>query len=255
MITSLPLAGLNIVVTRPRDQAAQLVQRIEAAGGTAFLFPLLEIEPVKDTGMLNEQIGRLAHFDMAIFISPNAVSFGLEAIRKAGELPPHLRIATVGQGSAKALRDLGIANVIAPAQRFDSEGLLALPELQDVKGRSVMIFRGDAGRELLGDTLSARGATVEYATCYRRSDARQDPQALLDARLDAITVTSSEALGHLRRMLEGNGWEALRMIPIFVPHQRIAELAIRQGWQHVQLTASGNEGLLAALIAWACQRT
>jgi len=156
----LPLAGLKIAVTRPRDQAARLARHIEQAGGIPLLFPLLDIAPAQDQRVLREQISRLAEFDLAIFISPNAVQYGMAAIRAAGELPQKLKIATVGQGSAKALRELGIAEVIAPAERFDSEGLLALPELQHVAGWRVLILRGDGGRELLGDTLRARGAVM-----------------------------------------------------------------------------------------------
>ena len=271
-----PLTKLKIAVTRPRDQAAQLARRIEQAGGIPLLFPLLDIAPVADQSALHEQISRLAQFDLAIFISPNAVQYGMAAIRaalsphpspasgrgvgdSAGEgkvliLPPALKIATVGQGSAKALRELGIAEVIAPAERFDSEGLLALPELQNVAGWRVLIFRGDGGRELLGDTLRARGAVMEYAACYRRSKPQQDIAALLDASPDAITVTSSEALDHLWQMLGGKACVALRDTPIFLPHARIAELAKQQGWQQVQLTGSGDDGLLSALIAWASKR-
>jgi len=164
-----------------------------------------------------------------------------------------LRIATVGQGSAKALRELGISNIIVPAERFDSEGLLALPELQDVEGWRVMIFRGDGGREVLGDTLRARGATVEYAACYRRSKAQQDAQAWLDAQPDAITVTSSEALGYLWEMLDDSARATLCNRALFVPHARIAELARQQGWRQARITASGDDGLLSALIAWAEQ--
>src|SRR5450631_4196009 len=167
-----PLRGLTIVVTRPRDQAAQLAQRIEQAGGIPLLFPLLDITAVQDTKTLFEQIARLGQFNLAIFISPNAVHYGMAAIRAAGAVLNSLKIATVGQSSAKALRESGISNVIAPTERFDSEGLLALPELQNVAGWRVMIFRGDGGRELLGDTLKARGATVEYATCYQRKIGR-----------------------------------------------------------------------------------
>ena len=252
MTNDLPLAGLKIVVTRPRDQAVQLARRIEQAGGIPLLFPLLDITAVQDTKTLHEQIARLGQFNLAIFISPNAVHYGIAAIRAA---VPNLKIATVGQGSAKALRELGIANVIAPTERFDSEGLLALPELQNVAGWRVMIFRGDGGRELLGDTLKARGATVEYATCYQRSKPQQDAGALLSAVPDAITVTSSEALGYLWQMLNGSARAALRDTPLFVPHARIAGLAREQGWLQVQLTASGDDGLLSALITWAGQRT
>ena len=162
-----------------------------------------------------------------------------------------MKIATVGQGSANALRESGIGNVIAPAERFDSEGLLALPELHEVAGKSVMIFRGDGGREVLGDTLKARGATVEYATCYQRSKPKLDTGMLLAEMPDAISVTSSEALGHLWEMLDNEAQQTLRCTPLFVPHQRIAELARRQGWRHVESTGSGDEGLLAALKEWA----
>ena len=266
MTHSLPLAGLKIVVTRPRDQAVQLARSIEQAGGVPLLFPLLDIAAVQDSRELNEQISRLAQFDLAIFISPNAVNYGIAAIREAGAiltLSPapspasgrgELRIATVGQGSARALRELGITNVIAPTERFDSEGLRALPELQDVAGWRVMIFRGDGGRELLGDTLRARGATVEYAACYQRSKPQQDAGALLAAVPDAITVTSSEALGYLWQMLNGGERAALRDTPLFVPHARIAGLAREQGWARVQVTASGDDGMLSALITWAGQK-
>jgi uroporphyrinogen-III synthase len=247
----LPLSRLKIVVTRPRDQAAHLAQSIEQAGGIPLLFPLLDITAVQNTETLHEQIARLAQFNLAIFISPNAVHYGISAIRAAaGELPPYIKIATVGQGSAKALRESGIAHVTAPTKRFDSEGLLALPELQNVAGWHVMIFRGDGGRELLADTLKARGATVEYATCYQRSKPQQDAGVLLTATPDAITVTSSEALRYLWQMLDIHAQASLRDIPLFVPHARIAELALQQGWQQVQVTASGDDGLLSALIEW-----
>lgn len=249
-MAELELAGLKIAVTRPRDQAAPLAQRIAQAGGTPLLFPLLDIAPVANDAPLREQLSRLAQFDLAIFISPNAVQYGFAAIRPA-DLPPQLRIATVGQGSAKALRELGITDILAPTERFDSEGLLTLPELQDVAGWNVLIFRGDGGRELLGDTLKARGATVEYAACYRRSKPQQDIAALLSADPDAISVTSSEALEHLRQMLENCGSEAWRDLPLFVPHPRIADLARQQGWGRVETTASGDDGLLSGLIAWA----
>ena len=249
-MADLPLTGLKIVVTRPRDQATQLMALIEQAGGVPLFFPLLDISAIQETQVLNEQISRLAQFNLAVFISPNAVRYGIDAIRAVGELPPELQIATVGQSSAKALRETGVAKVIAPTQRFDSEGLLALPEFQKITGWHVIIFRGDGGRELLGDTLKARGASVEYAACYQRSKPQLDVKSLLNSEPDVITVTSSEALGHLWQMLDDNARIILRDTPLFVPHERIAELAKQQGWQLVNLTNSGDDGLLSALLAW-----
>ena len=246
-----PLSGLNIVVTRPREQAAGLVQRIEQLGGTPQLFPLLEIAAVRDDRALREQISSLKQTDLAIFISPNAVRYGMEAIRASGDMPASLRIASVGQGSAKALRELGIEHIIAPIERFDSESLLALTEMQEVAGKRVMIFRGDGGRELLGDTLKARGAQVEYVTCYLRSKSDVDVSTLLRTTPHAITVTSSEALSHLREMLDEAQRRVVYGITLLVPHERIAEAARQLGWQQVIVTASGDDGMMSGLIAWA----
>ena len=251
MVSSLPLAGFNIVVTRPREQAADLVQRIEQLGGKPLLFPLLEITAVRDDRALREQISRLRQTDLAIFISPNAARYGMAAIQASGAVPASLKIASVGQGSANALRELGIGNIIAPTERFDSEGLLALPELRDVAGKRVMIFRGDGGRELLGDTLKARGATVEYVTCYLRSKPDVDVSALLNALPHAIAVTSSEALSHLREVLDEAQCRDVYGVVLFVPHERIAAAAKQLGWQQVIVTASGDDGMMSGLIAWA----
>ncbi len=254
-MTEQPLAALNIVVTRPREQAAQLAQRITQAGGQAIFFPLLEISPVTDPQPLRALVARLSEFNLAIFISPNAVRYGMEAILTEGALPATLKIATVGQGSARALHDWGAREIIAPQDRFDSEALLALPELQQVKGWRVLIFRGDGGRELLGNTLKARGAAVEYAACYQRAKPQQDASILLAAHPHAITVTSSEALGYLWDMLDVPNRTLLTAVPLFVPHARIAEAAHKLGWREVVTTAGGDDGLLLGLIAWAGQKT
>lgn len=253
MTTSTPLAGLNIVVTRPREQAAQLAESIERAGGKALLFPLLEIGPAADPQALQAVLATLHEFDLAIFISPNAVQYGLAAVRVHGALPAGLRIATVGQGSARTLHEAGIHAVIAPRERFDSEALLALPELQDMQGKRVVIFRGDGGREMLADTLKARGASVQYAECYRRIKPQWATAALLAAAPNILTVTSSEALRHLWDMSEDTERDRLLALPLFVPHPRIAEAAQQLGWPQVHVTTGGDDGMSSALIAWAAK--
>jgi len=251
MTSSLPLAGLNIVVTRPRDQAAQLVKSIQALGGVCTQFPLLEITPLADDRALQNLISRLHEFHLAIFISPNAVRFGMEAIKKAGGMPRAMQVATVGLSSAKALLDYGVKKVLSPRQRFDSESLLELAELHEVRDKNIVIFRGDSGRELLGDTLKLRGAHVEYVTCYLRGKPQLDVANLLAARPDALTVSSSEALSYLAEMLSPADRKQFFVLPLFVSHSRIATAAQQQGWQHIVTAAAGDEGLLSALITWA----
>ena len=249
-----PLAGLGILVTRPAQQAAHLAELIRQAGGNPILFPALEIVDLPDLQPLNALIDRLEQFDLAIFISPNAVQKALNLIRARRELPPSLQIAAIGKGSRKALQQFGVKNIIAPTQTFDSEALLALPELQDVAGLRIVIFRGDGGRELLGDSLVARGALLSYAECYRRQKPQADSDALryLWARdeLNAVTITSAEALRNLYDIAGKLCQQWLKKTPLFVPHERIAQVARELGLEQVFVTEAGDEAMVAGIAAW-----
>ena len=246
------LAGRHIVVTRPAEQAAHFAAAIEAAGGVAVLFPVLTIHAIEDTRPLLDIAARLDEFDLAVFVSPNAVNHALAVIEAHRVWPQRLRVATIGKGSERALARHGIRDVIAPVDRFDSEALLALPEVQDMTGRRVVIFRGNGGRELLGDTLVRRGAMLEYVTCYRRMLPDSNPASLLQRqehhKLDAIAMTSSEGLRNLYELLDAEGRRWLEDTPLFVPHARIAEEAQRLGLRRVLPTGPGDEGLLAGMI-------
>lgn len=246
-----PLTGINILVTRPVHQAGNLAAAIRAAGGTPVLFPVLEISDVKDPRPLLDLIARLDEFDLAIFISPNAVNKAMNLILTKRALPPRLRIATVGQSSAKELKQFGVSEVIAPTTHFDSEALLDMAELQQIEGQRVVIFRGDGGRELLGDTLVKRGATVKYAECYCRVRPNTDIAPLLQAwasnAMHAIVASSSEGLRNLFDMVGNSGQSRLRKTPLFVSHERMAKIAKKLGFIDVILTAAGDEGLLQGL--------
>lgn len=246
-----PLTGKNIVVTRPAQQARELAEMIHAAGGEAILFPVLEIHDVKDLKPLLAVVARLDDFDLAVFISPNAVNKAMNVITAHRALPSGLLCAAVGRGGVKELARFGVTNAVAPARRFDSEALLELPELQEMRGKRVVIFRGEGGRELLGHTLKARGARVEYAECYRRGMPDLDAAPLLKAwtrnELDAVTVTSSEGLRNFYEMIGALGRQWLGKTPVFVPHPRIAEVARELGLTRVIVTEPADEGLMNAL--------
>lgn len=248
-----PLSGRHIVVTRPAGQARHLAEAIEGCGGFAVLFPVLAIHDLEDPAPLADIASRIERFDLAIFISPNAVTRALTAITAQRPWPANTRVAAMGQSSERELVQFGLAEVIAPVGRFDSEALLELPQMRAVAGQRIVIFRGDGGRELLGDTLTARGATVEYVECYRRGKPALDAAPLLRlwarGELDAITATSSEGLRNLFEMVGSLGQTWLRTTPLLVPHRRIAEEAARLGLVSVVTTGPGDDGLLAGLIA------
>lgn len=252
--SALPLAGRRIAVTRPAGQAASLCDAIQAAGGEALLFPVLAIAAVEDDGALVATIDRLDDFDLAFFVSPNAVEHALAAVRGRRNWPSRLAVATVGKGSERALAQAGFAQVIAPASGFDSESVLALPEFAEpaVRGKRILIFRGDGGRDLLAEVLRERGAEVVHATCYRRYRPALDPAILLApaarGELDALLLTSSEGVRNLVDMLGDAACAGLNAVPVFVPHPRIAAHARAAGFATVIETEAGDDGLLRALV-------
>jgi uroporphyrinogen-III synthase len=236
------LAGKRVVVTRPRELAQGLAARIRQAGGEALLFPAIEIRDPQDPALVRKLLGRLREFDLAVFVSPSAVRKALE-LAEGRDWP---RVAAVGEGTRRELEQCGFRDVIAPAGRADSEALLALPELAQVAGSRVLILRGAGGRELLVETLAARGAKVETAECYRRvRPAAGAPPP--DGRIDAVCVSSGEALVNLAAML---GNERLAGTPVFVSHPRVAAQAAELGLRHPVLAGPGDADMLAALVAY-----
>ncbi len=250
-MTGQPLAGVHIAVTRPIDQAEALNELIKHLGGAAITFPLLAIQPLEDYHLFEQQLIQLETTDWAIFISTNAVDQAMPRIlRHYGNIPENLRFAAMGHQTAKALAIFGVHNVLIPHSRFDSESLLALPEMHDVANQKVAIFRGVGGRELLADTLKSRGAEVYFAECYRRVNPQKNANLLCELwkrnKLQAVIVTSSEAMRYLIDLAGDSEW--LRHIILCVNHARIAEIPLQLGLHVVVSDAPGDSALLEALL-------
>jgi len=251
------LAGLKVLVTRPAHQAGPLCELIRLAGGEAVPFPVLAVEAADESDSL-QLLAHLHHYWLAIFISPNAVRFGIEAAARRGGLPATLKIAAVGEGSRRELEQrLGRPVDLVPQERYDSEALLALPALQQVAGKKIIIFRGNGGRELLAQTLRERGAQVDYAEVYRRTQASAPDHATLSrwigGEVNAITVTSSEGLQNLYGMMDERGRDWLLGLPLFVVSERCAALAQQLGFRlkaHIARHAS-DEAIVESLAGWA----
>jgi uroporphyrinogen-III synthase len=245
-----PLAGVGVIVTRPARQAAQLAQRLAGLGARPIVWPAIVILPPEDTAALAQAHAALADYDLAVFVSANAVEFGAPDPRR---WPPSLPIYAPGMGTADAVAAVGLPAARVPESSFDSEGLLALPELQDVAGKRVVVFRGDEGRATLGDTLRARGATVDYVACYRRAAPTLSAAGLVrvieDGSAHALTLTSAEGLANLLAAIGPATRPALARLRTFAPHPRIVEAARNAGLD-AQATPPGDGGLLTALLEW-----
>lgn len=244
----------GVLITRPLRQVGNTLEHLRAAGHTVEHLPLLALTPL-DSPELDAALARYRESDVAIFVSANAVEHGLAALAARGIQTSGPKIAAIGTATAQQLRAAGVTVALAPAQGHDSENLLAHPSLQDVKGRLVLIFRGDSesgGRRVLADTLAARGAEVVLATCYRRDPARHAPARLAAiaagfaaGRLNAIQVMSIETLDALCALF--GDLPAIRQARLIVPHVRIAEAARAAGFPDVVVAALGDEALIAAL--------
>lgn len=252
-----PLHGVGVVVTRPAGQEEALSAMLTGAGASVIHFPVLEILEPADLASLTHAIDQLEQYDLAVFISPNAVQRAMNRIlARRPELPPRLQLATVGRASAKALAGFGCPPHIVPKGRANSEALLAEPALAEVSGKRVVIFRGDGGRELLGDTLSARGAHVEYAEAYRRGRPEANTSRLMTrwsrGEVHVFVVTSSEGLRNLFEMVGKLGQQWLKRTPLVVLSERTAELAEGLGCRLRPWVAddASDAGIVAALLRW-----
>ena len=248
----------SLLITRPAGLAEGLAVRLQTIGVASIVLPLIEIAPPPNPDTLAATLPRLPACQWAIFVSPSAARTGLAAVREHfPAFPESVRLAAVGEGSAKPLRDAVGRPVLISLEGADSEALLACPELQALAGQRVMLFRGVGGRTQISDTLTARGATVLHAVCYERRRLSPDVDALLvrwrkgcgKGCVDAVSVTSTEILDQLVRVLGEAGRGLLQAIPLFVPHPRIAAAARAYGIGDVRLIAPGDEGLIAALQA------
>src|SRR6266571_38703 len=209
-MSSGPLSGRGIVITRPREHALALAERIRTAGGDPVLFPTIEILLPDDPGAAADLIARLDEFQLAIFVSPTAAIRGCGMAGAGRAWPIGRRVAAVGAGTAEALKARGLLPVIAPAGDAGSEALAARPD-------------ADAG------ALLAR---------WQRGG------------IEAASITSAEGLANFLEMLGPTGAGYLRATPVFVPHPRIAIAAERLGVRRIIVTGRGDDRTVAEMAAF-----
>ena len=251
-----PLAGINLLITRPVRPASRTATRVAALGATPFIFPTTIIEPPADASPLNAALARISDYYAAIFVSPSAAEMTLAPFGVLPKkLPSTLHVFAPGPGTAEELNLRGVACVEMPETSFDSDGLLALPSLHAsvIKGKRMVIFRGNDGRELLREELVKRGATVDAITAYHRRAPSTPPTGLLEllrtGKLNALSAMSSDAITNLLPLIPAAERAALLFaLPVYASHERIAATARYAGFRNVVETEAGDAGLITALL-------
>lgn len=253
-----PAAGLpRVLVTRPAGEAAQeLCKTIEAAGYTVYSQPLLvlsELQPLPAS--LGQKLLDLDRYQHVIFISANAVRFGMALIEDYWpQLPVGLTWYAIGAATAAGLEAYDI-RAVSPGNAMSSEGLLAVPQLQAVRDERVLIVKGEGGRDTLTRELTNRGAVVDELACYRRSlpdlPAGELAARLASWKIDVILISSGEGLANLQLLLSPAETSNVKSVSLIVPSARVARLAYEAGFTRVETADNASDSaMLLALQEW-----
>jgi uroporphyrinogen III methyltransferase / synthase len=206
-----PLFGKRVLVTRPRDQAAELVERLESEGAEPIVAPMIRIVPPQDYGPLDDACARAGLFDWIVFTSANAVDAFIDRLL-AG--PQDLRalkgvkLCAVGPRTAERLARAGLKIDLMPGEYRAEAVLRAMSDAGNLRGRTVLLPHADIGREILADELQKQGADVTAVVAYRT--VAEDPEhdggpdvygMLLERSIDVVTFTSASAVRSFVRVL------------------------------------------------------
>jgi uroporphyrinogen III methyltransferase/synthase len=202
-----PLFGKRVLVTRPREQAAELVDLLEASGAQAIEAPLIRIVPPEDYGALDDACQRSGEFDWIVFTSTNAVDVFMARLL-ASPLDVRalhgVRLCAVGPSTAQQLEGHGLKVDLVPPEAV----VQAMATLHQLAGSRVLLPRADVGREVIADELRRKGVEVTEVVAYRTvmADPERDGEPdiyklLLERQIDVVTFTSPSAVRSFVRMV------------------------------------------------------
>ena len=254
------LRGLHLLITRPVEQAYIWARQLRELGAVVTVQPMLEIEPLTEeeskTDIINV-IHRFDEFRKVIFISQNAVKYGMQWLHRYWQsLPQVVEFFAIGASTAVSLQTRNV-DVQSTGIAMNSEALLKLAAMQRVGGQKILVFRGCGGRSYLGDELRKRGAWVEYCELYRRKLPLIKAPALPNAFYKTTgltpitTVHSGETLTNLVKTVSSPQLTWLQKQPLLTPGERVAAIAAGVGFTEI-LTAENatHKGMTEALYEW-----
>ena len=234
-----PLAGVRVVVTRAKAQAAEMVARLEGLGAEVIAVPTIAIAPPEDPGPLAAACARIGTFDWVVFTSANAVSRVVRHLRAGTGNVRGLhdtRLCAVGSATAEALAGHGARVDLVP-EEYRAEGVIrALRRHDGLTGARVLLPRGDLARDLLRSELQRAGAEVTAVTAYRTVPADVGGRGpdirrmLRERRVDVVTFTRGSSVRNFARAIgERQAADLLRRVDVACIGPVTAEAAARLG--------------------------
>lgn len=234
MVAESDLNGLTVLVTRPQQQVKPLCEMLHKAGANVIVFPVIDIVPIDQQHWLTVD---LCNLNFMIFVSRNAVEHFVAA--RQDFTYGGITVVAMGAGTAAGLQEHGIQADIQPPAPAGSESLLAMPEFNSVKDKKILIVRGEGGRELLADTLAARGAKIDYIEVYRRCLPSIDKEKIAQAKTaECVVITSIMGLDNLCTLIKSDD---LKNKWLIVLSERIKQYAIQKDFLQVMVATDTND--------------
>ncbi len=202
----LPLAGKRLAITRAREQAGVLREKLVALGAEVIEIPTIEIRPPDSWEPLDAAIRRLEEFDYLLVTSANGVWNFLARLAACGRDVRDLKgltIGAIGPATAAELARAGVRVDLLPSE-YAAEGLLAALGDRDLHGRAFLIPRARVARDLVPRVLEERGARVEVVEAYQTVTpdiSAEELTRLLTPPPDVITFTSSSTATNFAKLV------------------------------------------------------
>lgn len=239
----------TVVITRPAGTGSALARRVRQLGGRPVMLPGMALHKALDEAAARSSLQAALNDDVLLFTSPAAVRFAasLAPLRTEAE------VLAIGQGTARALRRHGVRAPHVP-ERQDSEGALAEPVLQALRGKRLSMIGAPGGRGLLDRTIAERGARLQRVYVYERVAPRLDHrhvQALRDLPASArVLLSSAEAVHNLQHGLPAESWQRLCGAVAVTSSERLGEIARAAGFSRILPARSAlSADLLEAALA------
>jgi len=236
---------INVLVTRPAQQASSLCSKLEAENFNAIGYPSIEIQTIKNPSLANKQLANISQKDYLIFTSVNAVLHTDLLLNKHWPALNNTLVA-IGPKTAEALNIIGLKPSIVAHKPFNSESLIKQFNLL-LNNKTCAIIKGEGGRTFLAEQLRQRGMSLTHIDVYRRGIPQHTPP--LKQPLNYITITSQLALKNLFLLLQNRTEQLKQHSHFIVFSQRIADYATGLGCQHVYTsTEASDDGLVATIL-------
>lgn len=228
------LADTRILICRPEPSASELARVLRSVGADCEVLPSIAIEAIELSPEARQIVMNLDLYHQVIVTSQHAAESGMALIDTFWpQFPSGQNWYAIGRKTAEKLKIVD-DRLVAPDKDMDSEDLLALPELQDVRGQKILLLKGEGGRGVIQRSLQKRGAKVDAITLYRRIRPEYGNE-LLQNKLHQfdphyVIALSGETLDNLRDLANQVNIDITQRTFI-LPSKRVANIALEYGFK------------------------